>query len=236
MTALHRQLLNLVAGRPAEEVFAPESAARLLDSAEGRQLVRALDGLPPVQVALATLRALAAQRDALDAHALELELVATMPGFRSAVAQATGPVLLSLVQAAQRQVIVVGYQLTNKAFEQELHVACDRGVEIVMITDRASGHGPRILSEWPLHLSLPRVYQERVSDIHYMAKMHGKALLADGQRLFISSANFTWLAVHANIELGVVLSGPKVEAARDLFEELFHESRLLERVPWAPVG
>lgn len=236
MTPLHRQLVELIDGRPTEEVFAPDAEERFLNSAEGRRLVQSISVLQPEQVALAALRALAAQRDAVEAQALDLELVATMPGYRSAVAQATGPTVLALVQGAQRQLIVVGYELTNKAFEFELHAAGDRGVEIVMITDRGTGHGPRILREWPAHISLPRVYQERASDVSHMAKMHGKALLADGQRLFVSSANFTWLAVHANIELGVVLCGARVDAARTLFEELFHGSRLLERVVWTRAG
>ncbi len=230
MIPLHRQLLDLLAGRRTEDLFAPETSTRLLESPEGRRLVREFEGQSPPLLALASLRALAAQRDGLEGQALELELVATMPGFRSSVAQDTGPAVLALVQGAQRQVIVVGYEFTNKLFEHELHSASERGVEIVVITDRGSRHGPRLLREWPAHLSLPRVYQERVSDVSHMAKMHGKALLADGNRLFISSANFTWLAVNANIELGVVLRGAPIQAARDLFEELLIESRLLERV------
>jgi len=231
---LHRQLLDLLAGHRTQDVFAPETSAKLLESPEGRRLVGALDEQPPSVLALAALRALAAQRDAMEGQALELELVATMPGFRSSVAQDTGPAVLALVQGAQRQLIVVGYEFTNRAFENELHRASDRGVEIVVITDRGSKHGPRLLREWPTHLSLPRVYQERASDVNHMAKMHGKALLADGNRLFISSANFTWLAVNANIELGVVLRGPQIQVARDLFEELLIESRLLERVSSSP--
>jgi cardiolipin synthase len=236
VTALHQQLLDLLAARPTEDVFAPETAAQLLDSAAARGALRTLEQLSPSQVALAVLRALAAQRDALEGHALALELVATMPGFRSSVAQETGPAVLKLVRGAQRQLIVVGYELTNREFEHELHMASDRGVEVVIITDRGSRHGPRILSQWPTHLSLPRVYQERASDVSHMAKMHGKALLADGIRLFVSSANFTWLAVNANIELGVVLSGLPVRSARDLFEELLIESRLLERVLLGTAG
>lgn len=220
----------MLAGRRTEDVFAPEMAVQLLETPAGRSLVRSFDGQPPSQLVLAALRALAAQRDALEGQALELELVATMPGFRSSVAQDTGPAVLGLVEGAQRQLIVVGYELTSRELEQALHAASDRGVEIVMITDRGSKHGPRILRQWPAHLSLPRIYQERVSEVSRMAKMHGKALLADGRRLFISSANFTWLAVNANIELGVVLRGPHIQAARDLFEELLIESRLLERV------
>lgn len=230
MIPLHQQLLGLVAGRPTEEVFAPETATRLLETPDGVGVLKAFDGMPTHLLALASLRALAAQRDAFEAQALELELVATMPGFRSSVAHDTGPAVLKLVQDAQRHLIVVGYELTNKQFEHELHAAGDRGVEIVMITDRGTGHGARILREWPSHLSLPRVYRERVSDISHMAKMHGKALLADGSRLFMSSANFTWLAVNANIELGVILRGAPIQAVRDLFEELLIESRLLERV------
>lgn len=230
MTPLHRQLLDLLAGCGTNDVFAPETAAEILETPAARSLVRSFDEHPPSQLVLAALRALAAQRNALENQALDLELVATMPGFRSSVAQDTGSAVLRLVESVQRQLIVVGYELTSRELERALHAASDRGVEIVMITDRGSKHGPRILREWPAHLSLPRIYQERESEVSHMAKMHGKALLADGTRLFVSSANFTWLAAHANIEIGVVLQGPRVEAARDLFEELLIESRLLERV------
>lgn len=230
MTPLHRQLLDVLVGLAGDNMFEPGVADAALRSHRGQELVKALEGATTQDIALATLRALSAQRDAVEAEKLELELVATMPGYRSSVAQDTGSAVRKLVQGAKRQLIVVGYELTNKDFEREVHLASERGVDIVMITDRRSKHGPRVLKEWPKHLSLPRVYQERESDVSHMAKMHGKALLADGSSLFISSANFTWLAVNANIELGVVLRGAQVATARDLFEELLVESRLLERI------
>jgi phosphatidylserine/phosphatidylglycerophosphate/cardiolipin synthase-like enzyme len=229
VTPLHRQLVKLLAGRPREEVFAPETATRVLESVKGRELLRSMDGRGKEELALAALRALTALRDDLEAEATQVELVATFPGFTSSTAKDTERTVFDLVEQSTRQIIAVGYWITDGRFEAALHQAAARGVEIMIVSDRGSGHGERLLSRWPAELSLPRVYQDRSSGDE-IAKMHGKALFSDGTRLFVSSANFTWSAMSKNIELGVVLTGARVQVARDLFEELLIDSKLLERV------
>jgi len=230
VTPLHRQFLAVLGDRPTEDIFIPEKVREILDSPKAQVLLRAVDGSSREDLVVGALRALAMQRDAMETAAIGMELVATMPGYGSSATRDTEACVLDLVNAARRQAIVVGYGLTNARFVEALHVAGARGVDIVMITDRRSEHGRKVLRDWPSFLSPPRVYQERSTDLHEMAKMHGKALLVDGTRLFVSSANFTWLAMNANIEIGVVLTGSSVVAAQAMFEELLVDSGLLERV------
>lgn len=225
---LFRRLLELAAGY--EDIFDPETAKRLEEDPEAVALASALRARPSSDAVLAAMRAISAQRSDSRAQDLDFELVATTPGFTSSVARETESAVLGLIDGARRQIIAVGYLISSDAIVVRLHRAAERGVEVVIISDRTSAHGEEVIRAWPAHLELPRVYQERPSSINSMAKMHGKALLVDGDQLFISSANFTWLAMRANIELGVVLSGPRIRPALVLFEELFIDSGLLERV------
>jgi phosphatidylserine/phosphatidylglycerophosphate/cardiolipin synthase-like enzyme len=228
MTSLFRQLLTL--SENYEDAFHPECAARLKQDPAASELAEAFGTLPREEALLVALRALCAQRDDGRADAVELELVATTPGFISSVARSTEDVLFDLIAKAKHQLIAVGYWITNQEILRRFHVAAETGVDVIIVTDRASGHAEPILNGWPRHLPIPRVYEDKPNAVSAKAKMHGKALFADGERLFISSANFTRFAMNANIELGVLLSGPRIAEARVLFDELFLECDLLERV------
>lgn len=230
MSRLHRQLVALSRQDPGNQPFAPEALAALVASSEALEIANELDALTPTQRLVVALRALALDRDDATAQALELEFVATLPGFSSSVARTTEVAIADLLLQAKHQVVVVGYELSEPSFIAALTAASRRGIELLCITDRRSGHGKRLLAKWPTDLMPPRVFQEKAIELSKMAKMHGKALLVDGQALFLSSANFTWLGMNANIELGVILRGPRIRQARVLFEELLVESGLLERV------
>lgn len=230
MTPLHRQLLALSRMAVPGGSFAPELPALLKADERAMGLAGELDGLPAVERLVVMLRTLALDRDAVAAEALELEFVATLPGYSSSVARSTEVAIGELLRSAKHQVVAVGYEFTEATIIAALQDVVRRGAEVVCVTDRRSGHGRMLLETWPAALLPPRVFQEKANDISDMAKMHGKALLVDGEALFLSSANFTWLGMNANIELGVVLKGPRLRPARTLFEELLVHSQLLERV------
>lgn len=229
MTPLHRQIVAL-SHTQRGEVFAPEALKAVASDAAAQAVAAELANLPPLERVLAVLRALVLDREAAAADAVDLEFVATLPGFTSSVARSTETAIAGLLTSAVHQVVAVGYEFTEGTVIGALQGVARRGVEVVCVTDRRSGHGRRLLSSWPAGLLPPRVFQEKANEVSPMSKMHGKALLVDGEALFLSSANFTWLGMNANIELGVVLRGPRLRPARTLFEELLVHSRLLERV------
>lgn len=231
MSHLHRELYELFVATSAQEnVFAPEAEAMLGASEPAVRLAQSMAACGRSELLLSVLRAFALQQDTLERGAIDLDFVATLPGFDSSVARSTEDAIEHLISQAKHQIIAVGYEISAGTFVDQLHRFATAGGEVVLVTDRKSGHGRRLLSSWPEQLSLPRVYQERESLVSEKSKMHGKALLVDGERLFVSSANFTWLGMNANIELGVIVSGPRVRPARDLFDELINRSGLLERV------
>ena len=231
MTQVHRELLRLFRSVVRQgDAFAPEIGERVRDSALARRLGATLAATPPADLVLAVLRAMALQGDSLERGAIDVKFVATLPGFDSSVARPTEEAIDELMAAAKHQIIAVGYEITETRFVDSLHLFGSNGGQVVLVTDRKSGHGRRLLSAWPAQIPLPKVYHERRTGVSRMSKMHGKALLVDGEQLFVSSANFTWLGMNANIELGVILSGPGVRPARDLFDELILHSGLLERV------
>lgn len=231
MTPIHREIFGLFAATAAErDVFAPETEQILKELPAAEGLSASMARSSPHDLLLSVFRAMALQRDSLERGAIELDFVATLPGFDSSIARSTEEAIGALIDGAKHQIIAVGYEISEGAFVDRLHRFASAGGQVVLVTDRKSGHGRRLLAGWPEQLPMPRVFQERESLVSEKSKMHGKALLVDGERLFISSANFTWLGMNANIELGVIVSGPRVRPARDLFEELMVHSGLLERV------
>lgn len=62
--------------------------------------------------------------------------------------------------------------------------------------------------QWPADRPTPQVYYYpaslEVSDKH--SCLHAKCVVVDGQRVFVSSANFTEAAHDRNIELGLLLT------------------------------
>jgi phosphatidylserine/phosphatidylglycerophosphate/cardiolipin synthase-like enzyme len=228
---LYRRLLALGRAEIPGGPFSPEAERWLSQDAGALALADEMNRLSPVERLLTALRGVALERDAAAEEAVDVEFVATLPGYLSSVARTTEATIAALLTCARHQVIVVGYELTEASFVRGLHEVARRGVEVICITDRRSGHGRRLLNSWPPEALPARVFQEKANEISDKSKMHGKALLVDGESLLVSSANFTWLGMNANIELGVLLRGPRVRTARTLFEELLIHSRLLERVP-----
>jgi len=54
-----------------------------------------------------------------------------------------------MVDAAERELILVGYELTDNSLILSLATAASRGVEVVMICDRSRGAAARVLATWP---------------------------------------------------------------------------------------
>ena len=64
--------------------------------------------------------------------------------------------------------------------------------------------------------------------------LHAKCAVADGQLLFLSSANLTEYAMNLNMELGVLIrSAPHAERVAAQFEQLIATCRDLDKQPRA---
>ena len=210
--------------QPILDPFAAESQAALLDSPEASAIIARLETAEfshAPEVLRLCLQTLRIQEAEVRPQRVNAELVATLPPELPAIARTTGQVLREMLRTPKSEIIVLGYEVTDRDIMGLLEQAVGRGVEVIMICDRGRGSARKILESWPDSLPPPRVFEDRdrPEGAPY-ASMHAKCLLVDGLDLLITSANFTFHGLHGNIEIGVRLTGELVTEARSLFSHL----------------
>jgi hypothetical protein len=183
-------------------------------------LVAVLEGHAQAAV-LSVLDAVLAERTANSRPAPEL--VWTGPEGGHAAARDTAVVLRELFERARQCVILGGYTFLNAdAVLAPLHrVMRDHGVVahfFVQIEQleravadpeaygRAALHG-FLQASWPFGAPHPNLYCDRRALVPGppWCSLHAKCVAVDGERAFVSSANFTTRAQDRNIEAGVLL-------------------------------
>lgn len=160
-----------------------------------------------------------------------VELVWTGPSAQSAGLRNTEQVLLDLIRSARKSVHVVtfaAYRVDSLAVA--LRDAVSRGVQITFILeDKQESEGKVTWNPLPALLGAgpgkPKVYywplERRLrNERRQHGSLHAKFVVADGQTLFLSSANLTEFALTLNIELGVLLTGgdAPLQAEKNLSE------------------
>jgi phosphatidylserine/phosphatidylglycerophosphate/cardiolipin synthase-like enzyme len=161
-------------------------------------------------------------------------LVWTAPG-APAAARTTSSVARELIQGARLRVVVVGYSLTKAAapFVEVLAAAVRRGVSCAIVADRMEEKLATLADMWPNDLGLPPLWSRPADPKDEQSALHAKFLVADGRRLFLTSANLTYHGFHANMEVGVLLEGPVATQAEGLIRE-WSKAKLIRKVG-APV-
>ena len=170
---------------------------------------------------LALLDAVIAERAKYDRPAPEL--VWTGPEAASAAARDTAVVLRELFESAHERVVLAGYSFANAhAVLQPLsRVMAARGVDAKFFVDieqvsRApadpDAHAQTLLqawvdASWPFGPPFPELHCDRrgLQPGPPWTSMHAKCVVVDGERAFVSSANFTSRGQERNIEAGVLL-------------------------------
>jgi len=150
-----------------------------------------------------------------------LELVWTGPVPSGTVLRRTDQALLELIRGARGRLLVVTFAAYRiPMLHQALIEAADRGVSLDFVleskeesqgkvtVDPVRALGPELAKRatvwtWPLE-ARPRDARGRHGTLHV------KCALADGSRLFISSANLTADALLLNMELGLLVEGGKL--------------------------
>jgi phosphatidylserine/phosphatidylglycerophosphate/cardiolipin synthase-like enzyme len=210
--------------------FHPATVARLVGLDAAKSVCASLDGLLAKGVALAALglmlRAVAHERRALTIQRRRVELVWTGPSGASHGARDTAVVVRDLFNRAAKSVLVVSYALDAPEKARELLAplaeAMDRAPEL---TVRFCVNVPRrwgdtrssatLVAEYGQSFAAERWPGKRMPVVYYdprsveagsaRACLHAKFVVIDGQRAFITSANFTEAAHERNIEAGVLL-------------------------------
>jgi len=228
---LARDLVKLEAGlrdRWDIDLFAPFERSGLLGTPECASMLGRMRSTDPASVMRLCLQALRIQHEELRPKLLDAELVATLPPETPGIARPTERVLREMIDGATTEIILLGYELTNRNLIGLLAAAAGRGAGVIMICDRGRGAAQRVLESWPSRTTPPRIFhdRERADGVPY-ASMHAKCLLIDGRDLLVTSANFTFHGLRGNIEIGVRLGGAPAAEARKIFSYLV-ESRVLE--------
>lgn len=172
--------------------------------------------LPPAEAATAIRTAALAEQVHQERHALEM--VWTGPEHPGARFRQTEQALLEVLGAARKRLTIVSYAVYKiPRIREALIDAARRGVDLRIITEtpsRIEGQG-----EYDCLRSLgPRV--SRVARVYYWPEenrprdeggrtgiLHVKCAVADGQTIFLSSANLTDYAFTINMELGILVTG-----------------------------
>lgn len=216
------------------DLFAPIERGGLLATPECASLLGRIRSSDAASVMRLSLQVLRIQHEELRPKLLDAELVATLPPETPGIARPTDRVVWEMIDGARTEVILLGYELTDRDLIEQLAAAARRGAVVIMICDRARGAAARVLETWPSDTPAPRIFhdRERVDGAPY-ASMHAKCLLIDARDLLVTSANFTFHGLRGNIEIGVRLGGAPAAEARKIFSHLV-ESQVLED-PYADV-
>lgn len=183
----------------------------------------------------ATLEAANEVRVQTQERSSDCELVwtgATPPG---SGLRSTLPVVREMLDAADRTVLVVAYNLwfgqgRVMGVLERLGAAARRGVDITFIVDRNYQYGhnlAQLRSRWPDGIRRPTVLTWG-AEHDSIAKLHAKVLVVDAEEVLITSANLTGHGMDGNLELGVRVRGEQAAQAERHFRELarlgtFHE-------------
>jgi len=205
-------------------VRAPISRSKLIAYGLREQLdplVSTLAGFS-TQACISLLDAVLAEREKFDRPAPEL--VWTGPEGARATARDTAVILRELFESAQERVILAGYSFLNSdRVLKALHGSMSaRGVVASFFVDvdqvQRSVKDPEaalqeqlrrfVASNWSFGPPFPDVYCDRRAGKPGppWSSLHAKCVAVDGQRSFLSSANFTGRAQDRNIEAGVLIN------------------------------
>ena len=216
------------------DLFAPIERGGLRDSPPANALsehLRRVGFSEPERTLRMCLQALRVKHEEVAGRSIEAELVATLPPGMPGIARTTDQVLLEMLRPPVKEVILLGYELTDQKVMRLLVEVEAAGTDVIVICDRTRCAADRVQE---FGFRQPRVFQDRERlDGPPYSSMHAKCLLVNGTDLLVTSANFTFHGLHGNIEIGVRLSGPPASEARKMFSHLV-ENRIVEEVPVGP--
>jgi phosphatidylserine/phosphatidylglycerophosphate/cardiolipin synthase-like enzyme len=136
-----------------------------------------------------------------------VKLVATAPISTPELAT-TRDTVLDLVATAQRDLLVLGFGLTDDGLYEALVGAAGRGVAIMIVGERSRDDLLAFARRWPATVPTALFLQMVEPPAGESSIMHAKVVVADQLRVLIGSANFTSGGMNNNFELGLRVDGP----------------------------
>lgn len=188
------------------------------------------DGLTGAGVALALRAGLRARARA---DAARSQPVWTGPG-ASGGQRLTGGVLHELIAGARRRVLILSFATyALPSVTADLSRAVESGCEVDVVHEtEADSAGAYSGPSHPFGaVAGIRRWRWPAAQRSSGALLHAKALIVDGERALIGSANLTHRALSDNLEVGVLIRDPGVAGALEAHVRLLMARRTLERVP-----
>lgn len=155
---------------------------------------------------------------------LAIPVITLPPALREHYLQSlstTASVLADLFSSARRSLRILA-PYVDPTFTG-LVAAVRAPVEV--LTTPAPGRPPRpnpVLERCSSHCDLKVRYLNERRDRVLIFQMHAKAIIADGERAYVGSANLTDTSVNYNLELGLLVDDSEVVASLTrLFDYLF---------------
>lgn len=150
------------------------------------------------------------------------ELVWTGPEAAAGTARDTAVVLRALFESARESVLLAGYSFDHardvlaplyaSMVAHRVDVRFFVDVPQIERGDDPRAHlektlGSFVDDNWPFGAPLPRIYYDTRAIVPGppWCSLHAKCVVVDGQRAFVSSANFTQRGQERNIEVGVLI-------------------------------
>jgi len=190
----------------------------------------------PADVALALRTAAITAKTYRESQAVEL--VWTGPLVSGATMRRTDQALLEVITSAQQSLLIVSFAVYKiPAIASAIVQAASRGVTIRICVEAPEPSGQKMAYDTIKALG-PEVAQravlyvwpsdQRPHDANgHAGVLHAKCAVADGQILFVSSANLTEYAMNLNMELGVLVrSAPHAERVATQFEQMIAQGNL----------
>jgi phosphatidylserine/phosphatidylglycerophosphate/cardiolipin synthase-like enzyme len=165
------------------------------------------------------LRSMAILDEGRARDATSASLVATSP--RSTVsARRVATVVDDLIAESTRELVVVGYELSDPDVINKIAGRAASGVDVHLILDRVQSAAVFDRQTWPRFAPFPRYWTTAAGPGGRRISLHSKALISDQTRALVGSANLTFSGLRRNLELGVLLQGRMVRELRDYLGEL----------------
>jgi phosphatidylserine/phosphatidylglycerophosphate/cardiolipin synthase-like enzyme len=199
-------------------------------------LARAATVLDPEALAL-FLRTVDELRRAERLDRPEIEIAWTGPNADGPLVRPTRLVIEEMLRGVRHagEILLVGYAFTvpeGSAMEGVvglLEEAARKKARITLVLHRGEDSEglPVIERMWDAFLKKPRVLTWSPQNKHSYTKLHAKVLVVDRVEMLVGSANFTFLGLESNLELGVRIRGPHAGAVAERFDHLIGAGELI---------
>jgi hypothetical protein len=160
----------------------------------------------------------------------DIEIVWTGPDAEGPLVRPTRLVIEEMLRNAREagEILLVGYAFTapqGSAMEGVIDLLEEAArkharVTLVLHKDEENQARPLVEEMWDVFVKKPRVMTWSPPKDHQFTKLHAKVLVVDRIEMLVGSANFTFLGLESNLELGLRVRGPQAAAVAERFDHL----------------